>query len=276
LLFLFDEFTALTEKIDEAVIDGTIMRLFKSLIEHGYFSCIICGLTEVYEAVKRYANQLAVSQPRQVDYLDPKAANELIQDPILLPDGRSRFNPPQIVEEVIDLTAGNPFYIQLFCQRLVDYMNQMEIERVTSADISEATRSLIQGPERIDPVQQFDNLYTYKDDPKFDDQAAILEGLVVHLLAHETSTKPYAPVPAVYKHIEHFVTEDELDKTLGLLEQRRTIIQETDEPAKKRRSQQPLRARHYRIRVDLFRRWLLANRPVDAEVLRSFERKLKQ
>jgi hypothetical protein len=275
LLFWFDEFTALIEKIDESVIDDSIMRLFKSLIENRYFSCVICGLTEVYEAVKRYANQLAVSQPRQVDYLDHEAARELIEDPIRLADKRSRFYSPQVVEEIIDLTAGSPFYIQLICQRLVEYMNQMEINHVTGADISEVIRKLIEGPERVDPTQQFDNLYLYKDDPKNDSRSSILEGLIVHLLAHETSNKPYSTVVALYKHIGHFVSEDEIDQILATLEQRQTIIQQTDDSTTPRRSRELRQTRQYRIRVDFFRRWLLANRPIDDAALRNFERKLK-
>jgi len=275
LLFLFDEFTALMDKIDEQVIDGTIMRLLKSLIENGYFSAVLCGLTEVYEAVKRFANQLAVSQPRQVDYLDHNAASGLIQDPIRMLDGRSRFNSQQVVDEIIDLTAGSPFYIQMFCYRLVEYMNEMGIESVTGADVDVVIQLMVEGNERIDPVQ-FDNLYRYKDDPKLDDHDSILEGLVVHLLAHETVTKPYALGSALYKHVQGFVNEDELDETLGRLDQRRTIIQQSDEPTKTKRVKQPLRARHYRIRVDLFRRWLLANRPMDEEALRSFERRLRR
>lgn len=273
LLLILDEFTALTDKIDEEMIDSAIMRLFKSLIERGYFSCILCGLTEAYSAVKRFANQLAVTKPHFVDYLSMDAAKGLIAEPIQLTDERSRFVPLSIVDEIIDLTAGSPFYIQMFCQRLVQYMNYMKIERVTAADIDEVTRSLIQGRERIDPVQSFDNLYKYKDDPK-DSREAVLEGLIIHLLAHETISKRHATVAAIYDHIRHFVSEDDLEKTLAELEQRRTILQEVDDTSATKSLQHPLRSRRYRIRVDLFRHWLVVNRPVDDDVLRSFERKL--
>jgi hypothetical protein len=274
LLLLFDEFTALIDKISDATIDETIMKLLKSLIEQGYFSCVICGLTEMYDAVKRFANQLAVSQPRQVDYLLQPAAFELIDDPIKIETGESRFSSPHVIEEIFELTAGSPFYIQMFCHRLVEYMNRMQIGRVTAADIDEVTKSLIEGPERIDPVQ-FDNLYRYKDDPELDDRAAVLEGLVVHVLAHETANKNYAPGSALYRRLQDLVDEKELDETLGRLEQRRTIIQQAEDVTRNRRTRQPLRSRQYRIRVDLFRRWLLANRPIDDEALSSFRRKLQ-
>jgi hypothetical protein len=275
LLLLLDEFTALIDKIDENIIDDGIVRLFKSLIERGYFSCIISGLTEVYGAVKRFANQLAVSKPHLVDYLDKSSAARLISEPITLPNNHSRFNSPTIIDEIIDLTAGSPFYIQLFCYRLVQYMNEMEISRITNADIPVVVNRLLRGPERIDPVQQFDNLYKYKDDLS-DSRSAILEGLVIYLLAHETISKPYATVPNMYQHVEHFVSEDEFNETLASLEQRGTVIQQTNETIRKQRKKQPLRSRHYRIRVDLFRQWLVANRPIDEDMLRSFERKLRK
>jgi hypothetical protein len=129
----------------------------------------------------------------------------------------------------------------------------------------------------MDPVQ-FDNLYLYKDNPRVDDRRSTLEGLLVHLIARETATKQYVPGSTLYKAIAEFITEDELDETLNRLEQRRTIIQETAEVSHESnrawRTSQPLRARQYRIRVELFKRWLQFNRPLDEEALASFARRL--
>lgn len=272
VLYLFDEFTGLIQKVNESVIDDAIMKLFKSLIEHRYMSCIICGLTEVYDAVLKYANQLAVTQPKQVDYLDMEAAFDLIQTPIAMDNGMSRYLSQDVVREIFDLTQGSPWYIQTFCKRLVDYMNEMGIDRISAADVDDVLKSLIEGEDRLDPVQ-FENLYQYKGTPN-EPRASILEGLIIHLIAHETIHKPYVPFSVLQKRIQKFVTEDEIEETLARLEQRRTIIQQIDEPDRRTRSSQPLRSRHYRIRVDLFQRWLIANRPVDESALESFERKL--
>lgn len=274
VLYLFDEFTGLIQKVNEEVIDESIMKLFKSLIEHGYMSCIICGLTEVYDAVLKYANQLAVTQPKQVDYLDMESAYDLIQTPIAMSDGTSRFLSEDVVNEIYELTQGSPWYIQTFCQRLVDYMNTMGIDRISAADVDDVLKSLIEGEERLDPVQ-FENLYQYQgttNEPK----TSILEGLIIHLIAHETAHKPYVPFSVLQKRIQKMVTEDETEETLARLEQRRTIIQEVDEPSRRTRSSQPLRSRHYRIRVDIFQRWLIINRPMDENALESFEHKLKR
>ena len=96
----------------------------------------------------------------------------------------------------------------------------------------------------------------------------------MHLLAHETATKTYAPADVLYRRVQDFVTDKELDETLSRLEQRRTIIRQIEDRTKTRRGRQPLHSRQYRIRVDLFRRWLLANQPLDEEALLSFKRKL--
>jgi hypothetical protein len=274
VLYLFDEFTGLIQKVNEAVIDDSILKLFKSLIEHGYMSCMICGLTEVYDAVLKYANQLAVTQPKQVDYLDVEPAYDLIETPIAMSDGTSRYLSQDVVHEIYELTQGSPWYIQTFCKRLVDHMNTMGFDRISVADVDDVLKSLIEGEERLDPVQ-FENLYQYKGTTN-EPRASVLEGLIVHLIAHETIQKPYVPFSVLQKRIQKFVTEDEVEETLSRLEQRRTIIQQVDEPSKKTKSSQPLRSRHYRIRVDLFQQWLLANRPMDENALESFEHKLRR
>jgi hypothetical protein len=153
-------------------------------------------------------------------------------------------------------------------------MNTMGFDRISVADVDDVLKSLIEGEERLDPVQ-FENLYQYKGTTN-EPRASVLEGLIVHLIAHETIQKPYVPFSVLQKRIQKFVTEDEVEETLSRLEQRRTIVQQVDEPSKKTKSSQPLRSRHYRIRVDLFQRWLLANRPMDENALESFEHKLRR
>lgn len=274
LLILLDEFQALVDKIDEEIILGSILKLFKSLIERGYFSCVISGLSEVYETVERFANQLAVSRPRQVDYLDRRSAYRLIDEPIRIggPTGPSRYIPESVIDEIYELTAGSPYYIQMFCSSLVHYMNEMEFAEITAADINKMRQELVSGDETIPPVN-FDNLYTYLSGKG---RNAILEGLIMPLVAHETATKTYASRGSIFEYVKSFVTEEDFDKTLLRLEQRGSIIAESDDPSQTQKIDRPFRSRQYRIRVDLFRQWLIANRPIDEAVIARFKRELKK
>lgn len=275
LLLLFDEFTGLLDKIDEAVIDGTIMRLFKSLIDDHLLSLVICGVNEAQPAVERFANQLAASLIQQVDYLDYQAAAELIEEPIRLPDGRSRFYSEEIIKTIFDLTAGSPFYTQIFCQRLVEYLNEMGIERITLADIPQVVVRLTQGRKRLSAVD-FDNLYMYRTSDKEADRQAILEGLIVHLMAHETVSKPYVSASALYNKVREIIAQDEFVAVLGKLEHRQTIVQERHDREGAADGQNHYLGQNYRLRVDLFRQWLLSNHPMDDVVLNNFSLRLQK
>jgi hypothetical protein len=55
-----------------------------------------------------------------------------------------------------------------------------------------------------------------------------------------------------------------------------TIVEEFHDTARQRGEQSVRRPRNFRLRVDLFRRWLLANHPMDEIVLKEFARKLSR
>src|SRR5262249_35412877 len=87
LVLLIDEFTELSARIDEGRIDRSIMKFLKSLIEQGFFSCVLCGIDNMPQVLTKYANELAISDPRTIGYLSPDAARYLIEEPIRLPNG---------------------------------------------------------------------------------------------------------------------------------------------------------------------------------------------
>jgi hypothetical protein len=274
LLLMLDEFTALMERIDESLIDGTIMRLFKALIDEHLLSFVICGLNEVLPAVDRYANQLAASLVRPVDYLSEADAAALIRDPIRLPDGGDRFYSGHEVKEIFALTAGNPFYTQVFGRRLVDYLMEQGSGRITMADVPRVVARLTEGADKLAAID-FDNLYRYKPGPD-EPRDAILEGLIVHLIAHETTSKDYVQTVALYAQMKEFVAEDEFAAAVERLVRNQTIVEEFHDTARQRGEQSVRRPRNFRLRVDLFRRWLLANHPMDEIVLKEFARKLSR
>ena len=54
----------------------------------------------------------------------PDEARRLIDEPIRIGgrQGDSRYRE-QAIDRILNLTAGSPFYIQIICNRLVEYMN---------------------------------------------------------------------------------------------------------------------------------------------------------
>jgi tetratricopeptide (TPR) repeat protein len=261
LVLLIDEFTELAARIDEGRLDRSIMKFLKSLIEQGFFSCVICGIDTMPQVLNKYSNELAVSDPRTIGYLSHEAARQLIEDPIRLPDGKSRYTSPQVVEEIIRLTAGSPFYIQFVCQRLVDYMNrETRSATITGADVDHVVNSLI---STLDPYTKFDNLTRYKGDESEDTYASTLEGLFLYLLADETRQNTSASFNSICQRAQ-FLPETEFLNIADQLEERQVIerIRST--------------TRQYKIVVDLFRRWINAKRPMDDEALTRFQSRLEK
>ena len=76
----------------------------------------------------------------------------------MLPNGESRYRG-NAVQRILELTGQSPYYIQLFCQRLVEYMNSDEVrglkQRMPRAIYSVNAREV---SCRLDPVEGADRV----------------------------------------------------------------------------------------------------------------------
>jgi hypothetical protein len=81
----------------------------------------------------------------------------LASNPILL-NGSSRYRG-QALSRLFDLTAGSPFFMQIFCDRLVRHLKDRKAPFVTEADIEQVARRLTIGADAL-PPERFDALVT--------------------------------------------------------------------------------------------------------------------
>lgn len=77
------------------------------------------------------------TQRFQVDYLDQKAAERLITEPVKL------HYPPAVRERLFDLTQGHPALLQLLCKTLVDIANRNQKADMSMADLDLALQEAI-------------------------------------------------------------------------------------------------------------------------------------
>ncbi len=77
------------------------------------------------------------TQRFQVDYLDQKAAERLITEPVKL------HYPPAVRERLFDLTQGHPALLQLLCKTLVDIANRNQKAGMSMADLDLALQEAI-------------------------------------------------------------------------------------------------------------------------------------
>lgn len=160
LVVMIDEFTYLYTEIKKGHISSTIMKQWKAVTqnEKAQFSVVLVGQDVVPSFKKEdYArNAFGVIEDLRLTYLQDEPARELIEKPILDENGKTRYIG-NAVSKIIEYTSRNPYYIQIFCARLVDYMNRNKSINVTEADVNDVAKSFFVGEQALEE-DKFDNL----------------------------------------------------------------------------------------------------------------------
>jgi hypothetical protein len=162
LLLLIDEFTYLYSATLRKNLDLEFMKTWKSMLEKGLFSAIVVGQDIMPKFKSKFPNEFGVFEDKRLTYLKKDDAEKLIVKPIWdFKNDKSRFIG-QAVNKIIDYTSLNPYYIQIFCARLVDFMNDHKLINVTEADVIDVAKSFIEGSHAL-PIDKFDNLLNAGD-----------------------------------------------------------------------------------------------------------------
>lgn len=242
IVVMIDEFTYLYSSIKEGVISNTIMKQWKAVTqnERAQFSAVLVG-QDVVPAFKKedYAiNAFGVITDIRLTYLEHQPAVDLIEKPILDEKGQSRY-VNKAVEKIIEYTSRNPYYIQIFCSRLVDYMNEKKLIKVTESHVYDVAQSLIRGPTALDGDKNFDNLIRAgesQDVQEFRDDVVLR---VLRNIAVNTKNMTYCSREDI-KAIEEKDLEDRVLESLV----RREVLEKRG-------------LDNYKIQVKLFQEWLL-------------------
>ncbi len=235
LVLLIDEFTAIHKKIHDGSLPGDFMLGWKALLERGYFRCVLVGNDLMPSFIEDFKNEFQVAGQKRVSYLDEIDARKLIVDPIKLPDDSSRYRG-NAVERILDLTGCSPYYIQLFCQRLVLYMNRDDVRApaIGPADVDTVAKQLIAEVHK----NQFDGLLTPGDSEVTD----IADDLVIEVLrATRRDSGSHMYHEANLSHPGENA-HPEAARVIGDLVRREVLKQ--------------LSGNRYRIQVGLFSEWL--------------------
>ena len=236
-VLLIDEFQYIYERIVAGKIPGAFMQNWKALLQANYFSAVLVGQDVMPKFKERFPNEFGTTQDERVTYLTPEDARRLVDEPIRIggPHGASRYRE-QAIERILALTAGSPFYIQIICNRLVEYMNRKRAALVTEADVEHVKNELISGVNALG-LDKFDNLINSGDTSAdaISDEDALR---VLKVIADNSKAGPC--------HRDTIVCETHLpvDTILNDLVKRDVV---------ERREQS------YQIKVGLFKEWLIVN-----------------
>ena len=164
IILLIDEFSYIYSGIQKGNVPDTFMKFWKALLEKNYFGSILVGQDVMPKFIAAFSNEFQVANPIRVSYLESDEAEKLIVDPIRIPETKESRYRGSAIKKLLELTAGNPYYIQIFCDRLVQYMNRKSATYVTDADIKQVERQeLLLGTQSLQSPQ-FDNLFSASED----------------------------------------------------------------------------------------------------------------
>ena len=233
LVLLVDEFTDIFKGIQRERIPRDFMKAWKAIIEKKYFSSLLVGQDIMPRFKNEFPNEFGVTEDLRITYLDDTAAVKLVQGPI----GKDRF-AGRAVRRLLDLTANSPYYTMMFCARLVDYMNITRSLIVTEADILAVKEKMLHGERRL-TKDKFDNLLTAGD------------GIEDSGIDPDDTYTVCAAIARVCRNREGWcgresvigeIDDPSLGKLLSDLETRDVVERKGES---------------YRLRVGLFRDWLL-------------------
>lgn len=164
LVVMIDEFTYLYTAILKKQVSDNIMQQWKAITQNkdSRFSVVLVGQDVVPKFKAMYPNPFGVIEDKRLTYLNPIDAKALIEKPIWDESrNQSRFLGSAI-NRILDYTSCNPYYIQIFCARLVDYLNKKKINEVTEVEVKLIADSFISGEQSL-TADKFDNLLTAGD-----------------------------------------------------------------------------------------------------------------
>ncbi|HLF84659.1 MAG TPA: two-component regulator propeller domain-containing protein [Blastocatellia bacterium] len=144
LLILMDEYELLEGKVDEGKLSNELFTFLAGLMDNKErLALIFTGSRRLEERDRKYWRELLRrSLFRKVGFLSEKDTVRLITEPV---EGRVVYGRG-VMDLVYRLTAGQPFYTQVICQNVVDYMNEHRQNWVTVADLGHVITDIVDNP----------------------------------------------------------------------------------------------------------------------------------
>jgi AAA+ ATPase superfamily predicted ATPase len=145
LVLMIDEYEMIEEKFDEGSLSPAVITFFAGLLESARrLSFVFTGSRHLEQRkhIEYWRVLFGKSLYRRVSFLSREDTFRLITEPVrnqvTFQDG--------VVEAIYHLTAGQPFYTQVFCQNLLDHLNERQKTHVEPADIDVVTEGILQNP----------------------------------------------------------------------------------------------------------------------------------
>lgn len=143
LVFLFDEYELLENKIEKGQIHEDTLSFFASLMENHNVLFVFAGSNKIRDRSPKYWGALfSKSIYRNITFLNQSDCSALIRQPVA---GYVQYLD-EYVNIIYRLTAGQPFYTQIFCQNMVDWLRIEQRNEVKKEDLRKVIQDIIDHP----------------------------------------------------------------------------------------------------------------------------------
>jgi (p)ppGpp synthase/HD superfamily hydrolase len=139
LLFMIDEFTRAEEEYKRGQIDESFFSGLQWLAGNQHIGFFICVHDHIYRQNTQSWGFLQRGHPLYLRTLDKQAAKKLIQLPL---QSLYQFDDG-IVDKIVALTNGHPYFIQAICLELSVHMSKQDTHRITDDDLSVAINRVL-------------------------------------------------------------------------------------------------------------------------------------
>jgi uncharacterized protein len=133
LLLCLDEFERMEELI-EATRSRTPLNFLRNLMQHrSRWIVLLSGAKMPQDLAPYWSDYLINTQTLRISFLNHEESLDLIRTPVkeFPPD----IWPVEAAEEIWRLTAGHPYFIQLLCSTMVDFLNQHKKTQASKEEV---------------------------------------------------------------------------------------------------------------------------------------------
>lgn len=234
-VILIDEFTLLYQLIKEGKVSEDFMRRWIAFIETPDIN--LQTIVAAQDTLPHFMNESYASNyfnkfsKEPLSYLSREEAIQLIKDPI-----KNVVFLNHAEELIYEYTSGSAFFTQIFCTRLVDYLNFKKSRTVGKEEIETVADRLCTGTDRLEPstfeclTKEADGSDFYENDNK----------KVLKAIAEQTRAGGHVNM----EDLDVDMPQDHIKEVLNNLYSRRVISKQGED---------------YSINVKLFVKWILNN-----------------
>jgi len=241
LVLAFDEFEELETRVRDGKLDPDIFPFMRHLMQHrDQLIFIFVGTHKLGELSSDYWSIFFnIALHRDIRFLDETAARNLITEPVkeaMSYDGLA-------VEELLDVTACHPYFLQLMCRALVNLHNNTQKVYITLEEVHQVVDEAIAEGEA-----HFVFIWN---------RASKIERLALAALTHLLAEEPIITSSDVVNKLAQYGQSEDpatISSTLRNLAAQ-DIIQES-------RDHTP----YYEFKLDLIRRWIKRSKSLSSVV----------